>query len=413
MKNTLLFLFLTYFHSFHFCQINGAFYELTSSSYKESVQDLSALDQFFNHKRVIGVGESTHGTAEFTTMRLRLFKYLVENHGFNTFFLEADYSACRRIDRYINGEQDTVTETLQEVRLWPWITYEMVELIEWMKSYNTSHDQKIHFVGCDMQLLEDDIQEWTRFDALPQDLSNRVDSILHHLKANQQNTVSIKSIQGQWNDLWPGVNVSSLDDANRDALQFMRNGIDQWLDHRLNHYEDYNHRDSCMALNIQNYLNKYPESKGLFFGHNAHISTTRISYKKKYYPLKSAGFHLQTAYGQEYLAIGQTTSSGTFNAINYKDGIFTMEIFSHAKRKRRSLEHQINSLNSGIILFDMDTLDKNKSFQMMSIGAVFGRTKDGKKIFGTSTVKPEYYDLMIHIPETHHTTLINTLMYKK
>ncbi|PLX04397.1 MAG: hypothetical protein C0594_09265, partial [Marinilabiliales bacterium] len=66
--------------------------------------DLKFLDNVLNNKAIIGVGESTHGTSEFTIMRHRLFRYLVENFGFNTFFLEADYSGCRNINRYIHNE---------------------------------------------------------------------------------------------------------------------------------------------------------------------------------------------------------------------------------------------------------------------------------------------------------------------
>ena len=73
---------------------------------------LKQLDEVFKAKRVIGLGEATHGTSEFTQIRLDLFKYLVENHDYTIFFLEADYSACSRINRYIHGAEDNGKEAL-------------------------------------------------------------------------------------------------------------------------------------------------------------------------------------------------------------------------------------------------------------------------------------------------------------
>jgi erythromycin esterase len=43
--------------------------------------------------RVVGLGESTHGTAEFFRLKHRLVEYLVTAHGFRTFAMEASASA--------------------------------------------------------------------------------------------------------------------------------------------------------------------------------------------------------------------------------------------------------------------------------------------------------------------------------
>ena len=65
---------------------------------KESNQGLKELSPLFKNIKVVAMGESTHGTSEFTILRFKMFKYLVENHQFNTFFLEADYANCLRIN---------------------------------------------------------------------------------------------------------------------------------------------------------------------------------------------------------------------------------------------------------------------------------------------------------------------------
>jgi erythromycin esterase len=67
-------------------QDNAPFVELTSVEPGGGDEDLKRLAHHFENVRIVGLGESTHGTHEFSTMRHRVFQYLVEYHGFDTFF---------------------------------------------------------------------------------------------------------------------------------------------------------------------------------------------------------------------------------------------------------------------------------------------------------------------------------------
>ena len=62
-------------------------FSLQSYSPTSDLTDLDQLDTIFKTKRLIGIGEATHGTHEFTLMRHRIFKYLAEKHNYNTFFI--------------------------------------------------------------------------------------------------------------------------------------------------------------------------------------------------------------------------------------------------------------------------------------------------------------------------------------
>jgi erythromycin esterase len=50
--------------------------------------------------------------------------------------LEADYGACSKINRLIHGADDNPELALIEVKLWPWQTKELLELVIWMRDYN-------------------------------------------------------------------------------------------------------------------------------------------------------------------------------------------------------------------------------------------------------------------------------------
>src|SRR5947208_14701180 len=45
--------------------------------------------------RVVMIGESSHGTAEFASPRAKLTRYLVEHHGFQHLLLEGPFASCR------------------------------------------------------------------------------------------------------------------------------------------------------------------------------------------------------------------------------------------------------------------------------------------------------------------------------
>lgn len=51
--------------------------------------------------KVVGLGESTHGTREFSQVKHRLLKFLVREMGFNAYPLEASYAACQPINDYV------------------------------------------------------------------------------------------------------------------------------------------------------------------------------------------------------------------------------------------------------------------------------------------------------------------------
>jgi len=55
-----------------------------------NLDELAALAERFAHRKVVLLGEATHGTAEFYEARARITEQLVRKHGFNIVALEAD-----------------------------------------------------------------------------------------------------------------------------------------------------------------------------------------------------------------------------------------------------------------------------------------------------------------------------------
>lgn len=119
----------------------------------ERRDDLLPLLGAVSGKRVVALGESTHGTKEFFLLKHRVVEALVTEGGFRHFAMEVHPEHVGApINDYLNGAP-------LNVKLgWPWGTQEYLELLEWMRNFNRNrplHD-RIRFYGIDPVVGERD-----------------------------------------------------------------------------------------------------------------------------------------------------------------------------------------------------------------------------------------------------------------
>ncbi|MEV7907682.1 erythromycin esterase family protein, partial [Streptomyces anulatus] len=114
--------------------------------------DLRALSAMIGDAKVVGLGEATHGSHEFFTMKERVFRHLVEEKGFTAFSLELGWPAGLQIDDYLQTGKGNAREIAKETLTGtPWDREEFVSLIEWMRDHNRRHPGRaVHFVGNDI-----------------------------------------------------------------------------------------------------------------------------------------------------------------------------------------------------------------------------------------------------------------------
>lgn len=109
--------------------------------------DLQPLQSILKDKRIVALGEATHGTSEFFRMKHRLLEFLVREMGFQHFGMELSPADGQVINAYIMGE----AADLRQVLYWPWATAEVVEMLDWMRAYNAdpTSPHKLTFHGID------------------------------------------------------------------------------------------------------------------------------------------------------------------------------------------------------------------------------------------------------------------------
>ncbi len=132
-----------------------------------SSPDLDALLEDIGDRRVVMLGEASHGTHEFYTWRTAISKRLIREKGFSFIAVEGDWPDCYRINRFVKGYGDAghdIRELLMRFDRWPtwmWANWEIAALVEWLQEHNRSlrADKKIGFYGLDVYSLWDSMRE--------------------------------------------------------------------------------------------------------------------------------------------------------------------------------------------------------------------------------------------------------------
>jgi erythromycin esterase-like protein len=122
---------------------------VTTDDPAASDADLRPLIPILGGRRVVALGEATHGTREFFRLKDRIVRLLVRHAGFTTFALEISPEAAERMNRYVRDGSGDVDEALRRFEFWTWQTEEVRELAQWLRQWNIGvpEERRVAFVG--------------------------------------------------------------------------------------------------------------------------------------------------------------------------------------------------------------------------------------------------------------------------
>lgn len=125
--------------------------------------ELAALTERFAHKRVVLLGEATHGTAEFYDARAAITEMLVTRHGFNIVAVEADWPDAAVFDAYVRGVPRPKVPRAAFTRFptWMWRNGEVAAFLNRLKAINegiSDPDRRCGFYGLDVYSLNASIE---------------------------------------------------------------------------------------------------------------------------------------------------------------------------------------------------------------------------------------------------------------
>jgi len=266
-------------------------------------EDLDSLiNEISNHQFVL-LGESSHGTSEFYTMRAELSKKLIKEKGFTYLAVEGDWPACQQVNRYIKGidkQSSHARDVLKSFNRWPtwmWANEEMIDLIEWLKKYNQNQpdDKKVGFYGIDVYSLWESIDEIIRY--LERTTPSQVETAKkafacfepfnrrpekYGISASFYGEGCHEEVSKLLTDI--RLNKSNYSSNKENALDLEVNAIitanaeNYYRTMVLNDNESWNIRDRHMVEIINKIHQFYGENaKGIIWEHNTHVGDARAT----------------------------------------------------------------------------------------------------------------------------------------
>lgn len=123
-----------------------------------SAEDLDEVLEGVKDKRVVLIGEASHGTHEFYAERARITRRLIADHGFRAVAIEGDWPDAHRVNRWIHGAEDDpdAERALRGFRrfpTWMWRNSEVLDFVGWLRAFHDTGRHRVSFFGLDLYSL--------------------------------------------------------------------------------------------------------------------------------------------------------------------------------------------------------------------------------------------------------------------
>ncbi|WP_246082661.1 erythromycin esterase family protein [Rubellimicrobium rubrum] len=325
-------------------------------------------------RRVVLLGEASHGTSEFYRARAAISRHLIEHHGFTAVAVEADWPDAAVLDRYVRHRpgRDGTEPPFQRFPSWMWRNTDVAAFIEWLRAWNADKppERQAGFFGLDMYNMSGSIGAVLNYldevDPEAASVARERYGCLHPWQeepARYGRAVLTegyrrceKAVTQQWRDLLE----KRLSYAAEDGVGFLdaeRNArlvASAERYYRIMYYgdeESWNLRDTHMFETLQSILDAQgPQSKAVVWAHNSHIGDARHTDMGQRRGELNIGQLCREWWKEEAALIGFGTHTGTVAAATDWDG--DMEV--KQVRPSRPDSYERLSHDSGVPRFLLD-----------------------------------------------------------
>ncbi|WP_423735774.1 erythromycin esterase family protein [Chitinophaga caseinilytica] len=385
----------------------------------------TAIDEIVRRigdKRVVAIGEETHGTADYYKFRYALTRKLIEEKGFTVFVLENPHEDMASLQA---GLGNTPLDTLMRRHLFEiYQSAEMKEFLQWLQA--SPQGKKVKLAGCD-----DSFREVTP-NLLQERLSKYNNAMLNELLADyalrgsmrapqyyalpgKQRVVNSGKYNGAYDYFAETYSVVDRIDSIYRTLPEKDELAEDLIFHARSTFamapaalrDVYMSRDSLMAARINHYA-KRAGAKVIVWAHNAHVAK-----KPVIEDIGRMGQELQIAHSGQFINIGLNSGDGSsysyikvrnINADhNFRDPIFQKELLP---LKADSWNAAMQAYTKQSVLFDFSRAkpaDKSafetpKPYRFVGYG--IEKSEDDSYFKSAPAL---LYDLVVFIPVTQHT----------
>ncbi|WP_339300173.1 erythromycin esterase family protein [Paenibacillus sp. FSL R5-0623] len=303
----------------------------------DSFSDLEMLKPLLYDKRIVFLGESSHGVAEFNLAKTRLIQFLHQEMGYNILAFESGLSNTSLANAMV--KQQLPEQTMKNSIFGVWWSKEIMPLFDYLKT-SAQTERPLILTGFDMQLqfpLLDgnwlkDKELAKRLAQTEQKMSNfSAGTDLKAYRAEKNEIIKVykdvlKSLKSEANQTYlqkeypdqPKLSMlleRSLNDRIRVAMEYVDLSIRAMAEMNKGKYESFfdsmEWRDQAMHDNLMWLATEvYPNEKFIVWGHNDHIRKAHSEVIGSPYPITMMGEKLSEEMKKSSYVLGLYASSG-------------------------------------------------------------------------------------------------------
>lgn len=396
-------------------------------------EDADDLDELIDHaglRRLVLLGESTHGTTEFYRWRTEITKRLISEKGFSFVAVEGDWASIYRLNEYVKGAPDSPASARRVLRRfdrwpeWMWGNEDIAELAEWMRDYNSNlpDDQKAGFYGMDVY------GQWDAMDDLLDFTRKHMPAYYRIIRRNLQCFAGYDRDEWAYARAVAGRGHSSCEEELQNVVELLQELSDEFEDSERRRYfrakqnaivvknaEDFfrlaitdnagswNSRATHMWETVKRLLDKHGnDSRAVVWAHNTHVGDAEAT-TMRFQNMVNIGRLSRLELGSDQVFItGFGTYTGRVNAgSNWGSAMHIMHVPEGIAGSYENIFSQIEH-RQFYLIFDQADRDHpalNEFRGHRAIGVVYNpRQEAGNYV---PTILPHRYDAFFFIRETN------------
>ncbi|MFS1518838.1 erythromycin esterase family protein [Bacillus sp. SCS-151] len=382
--------------------------ELESSDYS----DLEFLKDILKDKRVVMLGESSHGVSEYSLIKSRLIKFLHEELNYNVVAFESGLAEVNSTNEMLLdiSPEKAMKNTLHPV----WFTDHNMYLFKYIKEQRATKNP-INIVGFDMQpqpYIDKYINDYFKgrntdftadLQAVEQEFYMFVSSIWRgnypenwheesELLIEKYNDLLYQLSQGKWEEF---VSEDEKQLFIKIFEQRIRSITEKYTEENVMDQSgkgDFESRDRIMASNLEWLLEEiYPDEKFIVWAHNAHIMKNRSNINidpKQYMNMVE---YLPEIIKEDSYIVGLYMYSGKNTYHN--EGVIEVS----TDHKSNSIEYHLNEPGYPVSFINIDLEDDSTNRYWWNSEATGKFWGSFEEIF----IPSEQYDGLIQIEEVN------------
>jgi erythromycin esterase-like protein len=341
-------------------------------------EDDAFADAFerFGERRVVLLGEASHGTSEFYRARAAITRRLIEGYGFDIVAVEADWPDALAVDHYVRHRAAPLGAgpVFRRFPTWMWRNTEVDAFVGWLRERNrrVPIDRRAGFYGLDIYSLSDSIDAVLAYLDRTDAEAARVARERYGCLTPWQQDPAVYGravLSRGYKACEPDV-VATLSDLLSKRLEYAATGEEHFFDalqnaqlvaaaeryYRIMYYggaESWNLRDRHMFDTLTRLLqHRGPASKAVVWAHNSHIGDARFTDMGRVRDELNLGQLCRERFGEQAAMIGFGTDTGTVAAASDWGG--PMQVMTVQPSLPDSVERLFHdsALKRGVLMLD-------------------------------------------------------------